>query len=73
MAPSSRPLSSEAERQRRCRERRQRGAMPVQLVLGPAAIHDLVRLGWLRHSDRTDRQAVRDAFIRFARASLRHG
>jgi hypothetical protein len=46
--------------------------MPVQLVLGPAAIRDLVRLGWLRNSDLADREPVTDAFIRFARWALAH-
>jgi hypothetical protein len=44
--------------------------MPVQLALGPAAIRDLARLGWLRNSDLADREAVRDAFVRFARWAL---
>jgi hypothetical protein len=64
--------SSDAERQRRRRARRRRGAMPVQMVLGPAAIRDLVRLGWLRDSDLADREAVRDAFAWFARWALGH-
>jgi len=64
--------SPEAQRQRRSRERRRRGAMVVQLVIGPAAIRDLIVLGWLRDGERTDRQAVRDAFVRFARSTLGH-
>jgi hypothetical protein len=64
--------SPEAERQRRRRERRRRGAMVVQVVIGPAAIRDLILLGWLRDSERTDRQAVRDAFVRFAKSALGH-
>src|SRR5207244_4408021 len=55
--------SPEAERQRRRRERRRRGAMVAQVVIGPAAIRDLIVLGWLRDGERTDRQAVRDAFV----------
>jgi hypothetical protein len=66
---ASRP---EAQRQRRSRERRRRGAMVVQVVIGPAAIRDLIRLGWLRDGERTDRQAVRDAFVRFAKWALGH-
>jgi len=31
---------------------------------GPAAIRDLILLGWLRDGERTDHQAVRDAFVR---------
>jgi hypothetical protein len=46
--------------------------MVVQLVIGPAAIRDLIVLGWLRDGERTDRQAVRDAFVRFARSTLGH-
>jgi hypothetical protein len=46
--------------------------MPVQLVLGPAAIRDLVRLGWLCDGDLADREAVTEAFIGFARWALRH-
>jgi hypothetical protein len=64
--------SPEAERQRRRRERRRRGAVVVQVVLGPAAIRDLILLGWLRDGERTDRQAVRDAFVRFAKWALGH-
>jgi hypothetical protein len=64
--------SPEAERQRRRRERRRRGAVVVQVVLGPAAIRDLILLGWLRDGERTDRQAVRNAFVRFARSTLGH-
>jgi hypothetical protein len=41
-------------------------------VIGPAAIGDLIALGWLRDGERADRQAVRDAFIRFARRALDH-
>jgi len=40
--------------------------MVVQVVIGPTAIRDLILLGWLRDGERTDRQAVRDAFVRFA-------
>jgi hypothetical protein len=43
--------------------------MPVQLVLVPAAIRDLVRLGWLRDSDLADREAVKEAFIGCLRSS----
>ena len=68
--PLSRLLSADAERQRRHRERRRRGAMPVQLVLGPVAINLLIQLGWLRASDRADREAVRDALVEFARWAL---
>jgi hypothetical protein len=64
--------SPEAERQRRSRERRRRGAMVVQVVIGPAAIRDLILLGWLRDAERTDRQAVRDALVRFAKSALGH-
>ena len=64
--------SPEAERQRRRRERRRRGAVVVQVVLGPAAIRDLILLGWLRDAERTDRQAVRDALVRFAKSALGH-
>ena len=71
--PSPRPISPAAERQRRRRERRRRGAVVVQIVVSPARISDLVNLGWLRDSDRTDRHAVKEAFIAFARWSLRHG
>ena len=39
---------------------------------GPAAIRDLILLGWLRDGERTDRQAVRDAFVRFAKSALGH-
>jgi hypothetical protein len=75
VAPSAgaqRPISGDAERQRRRRERRRRGAVAVQLVISPAAIGDLIRLGWLRDSDRADRQAVKDAFVQFARWALGH-
>ena len=74
-APSPAALrmrSPEAERQRRRRERRRRGAMVVQVVIGPAAIRELISLGWLRDGERTDRQAVRDAFVRFAKSALGH-
>jgi len=46
--------------------------MVVQVVIGPAAIRDLILLGWLRDGERTDRQAVRDAFVRFAKWALGH-
>ena len=46
--------------------------MVVQVVIGPAAIRDLIRLGWLRDGERTDRQAVKDAFVRFAKWALGH-
>ena len=65
-------ISPAAERQRRRRERRRRGAVVVQIVMSPAAISDLVRLGWLRESDLADREAVRGAFIQFARWALSH-
>ena len=64
--------SPEAQRQRRSRERRRRGAVVGQVVIGPAAIRDLTRLGWLCDAERTDRQAVRDAFVRFAKSALDH-
>ena len=67
-----RSISAAAERQRRRRERRRRGAMVIQIVISPAARSNLVRLGWLRESDLADRQAVRDAFIEFARWALAH-
>jgi hypothetical protein len=69
-ASSERPISPDAERQRRRRERRRRGAMVAQIVLSPAAISDLIRLGWLGDSDRTDPQAVKDAFVLLARWAL---
>jgi hypothetical protein len=71
-ASPPRPLTPDAVRQRRRRERRRRGAMVVQVVIGPAALRDLVSLGWLRDSDLADREAVRDAFVRFARWALGH-
>jgi hypothetical protein len=71
-APLPCPISPAAERQRRCRERRQRGAMVLQIVISPASISDLIRLGWLHHSELADREAVRDAFVRFARRVLGH-
>jgi hypothetical protein len=43
----------------------------VQLVLAPAAIDDLIRLGWLRASDRADRDAVKAAMVGFAGWALR--
>jgi hypothetical protein len=46
--------------------------MVVQVVIGPAAIRDLILLGWLRDAERTDRQAVRDALVRFAKSALGH-
>jgi hypothetical protein len=46
--------------------------MVVQIVISPAAISNLVRLGWLHESDLADRRAVRDAFIEFARWALGH-
>ena len=71
-AALSNSISPVAERQRRRRERRRRGAMVVQIVISPAAISNLVRLGWLHESDLADRQAVRDAFVEFARWALGH-
>jgi hypothetical protein len=71
-APSPRPISPAAERQRRRRERRRRGAMVLQIVISPAAISDLVRLGFLRDSEFADREAVKDALIQFAKSALRH-
>ena len=71
-AALSSSISPAAERQRRRRERRRRGAMVVQIVISPAAISNLVRLGWLHESDLADRRAVRDAFIEFARWALGH-
>ena len=65
-------ISPAAERQRRRRERRRRGAMVVQIVISPGAISNLVRLGCLHESDLGDRQAVRDAFVEFARWALGH-
>jgi hypothetical protein len=65
-------FSPEVQRQRSSWERRRRGAVVVQVVIGPAAIGDLIALGWLRDGERADRQAVRDAFIRFARRALDH-
>jgi len=65
--PSLRVISPGAERQRRRRERRRRGAMVAQIVISPATISDLISLGWLRDRDRTDRQAVTNAFIRSAK------
>jgi hypothetical protein len=44
----------------------------AQIVISPAAISDLISLGWLRDYDGANPQAVRAAFIRFARSSLRH-
>ena len=69
--PLPHPITPAAERQRRRRERRRRGAMVIQIVVSPAAIGDLINFGWLCDRDRASRQAVRDAFIRFARSSLR--
>jgi hypothetical protein len=74
-APSPAALrmrSPEAERQRRRRERRRRGAMVVQVVIGSTAIRDLIVLGWLRDGERSDRRAVKDAFVRFAKWALGH-
>ncbi len=42
------------------------------VVIGSTAIHELIRLGWLRDGERSDRQAVRDAFVRFAKWALGH-
>jgi hypothetical protein len=42
------------------------------VVIGPAAIRELIRLGWLRDGECTDRQAVKEAFVRFARCVLDH-
>jgi len=44
----------------------------AQIVISPAAISDLISLGWLQEGDRTDRQAVTGAFIRFAKWALCH-
>ena len=71
-ASSPRSISPAAERQRRRRERRRRGAMVVQIVISPASISDLVRLGWLGDSALADREAVRYAFVQFARWALAH-
>jgi hypothetical protein len=46
--------------------------MVLQVVIGPAAIRDLIRFGWLRDGERTDRRAVRDAFVGFAEWALSH-
>jgi hypothetical protein len=46
--------------------------MVVQIVISPGAISNLVRLGCLHESDLGDRQAVRDAFVEFARWALGH-
>jgi hypothetical protein len=70
-AASPRPISPAAERQRRRRERRRRGAVVIQIVVSRAAIIGLINSGWLCDYDRANPQAVRAAFIRFARSSLR--
>ena len=44
--------------------------MMVKIVLSPAAIGTLVRLGWLRDSDRGDREAVTKAFVSFCRRAI---
>ena len=71
-APLPCPISPAAERQRRRRERRRRGVMVLQIAISPAAMSDLVRLGWLRDDELADREAVRDGFIQFAKWALRH-
>jgi hypothetical protein len=71
-APLPRPVSATARRQRRCRERRRRGAIVVQFAIAPGAISDLVRLGWLDDSNRGNRRAVRDAVVQFASWAISH-
>lgn len=65
------PQSPAAIYERRYRERKARGAIVVQwLVVSPAALDGLVKLGWLRAADRADREKVADALVRFCRHAL---
>jgi hypothetical protein len=51
---------------------RRRGGLRKRPRSTPKDCRDLIVLGWLRDGERTDRQAVRDAFVRFARSTLGH-
>jgi hypothetical protein len=55
---------------RRCRERRLRGAVMIELEISPGLVNNLVRLGWLAPNERGNREAVRTAFALFCRSAL---
>jgi hypothetical protein len=59
-------MSDDMRRQRRCRDRRRRGTVVVQILVAHRAIRTLVRLGWLRESDCRDQRAIREAVVRIA-------
>jgi len=51
-----------AERQKRYRDRKARGAQLLRVAVVPAAIDIIQALGWLNAKDRNDPEAVADAF-----------
>ena len=68
--PTAQPQSSTArERVRRYRARKRDGQVPVTIVVNPAFIADLVRLGWLSAHKREDRGAVSAAFLAFTQSA----
>jgi hypothetical protein len=54
----------------RCRLRRKAGQICLRIVLDPWQVSGLVSGNWLDRSRRSDANAVRDAFARFAAVAL---
>jgi hypothetical protein len=63
-ATSPQPPSPGALRMRRLRERRRQGKVRFAIELDPGYISGLVKLQWLKSSQRDDRAAVINAFCR---------
>ena len=58
--------SPAALRMRRTRERRRQGIVIVRVRVGPEAIADLIRLGWLDAADRGDEgvlESIQSTFL----------
>jgi hypothetical protein len=64
------PLSSAALRMRRSRDRRRQGDVIVSLDVGPKVTADLVALGWLRVSDRCNKDALTRALTGFIERAI---
>jgi len=56
---------------RRSRDRRRQGDVIVSLDVGPSETADLVALGWLRVSDRGDKNAVTRALTELIKRAIR--
>ena len=70
MKKSGEPAKSSAARMRRHRERVRSGGIFVRFEMTPAAINQIIALGWLKPEQRTSPVAVTEAFLQFGTQAL---